>query len=563
MNRADVKRLWLLVGGLALVAAGCREERDLPVTYTFEPPPSIQEVSQTPTSVGPADLLRLSITVAGGSRGALSFSWTTNAGVLGTPVDGTSRSEVVWTSPSCLPADVKPKVTVMVTDTQKRSASHTFEISWTGPVCTQAQCPFSLGAERLALEADCTTDSPLFVPDGYTFDGQGHTVTAVNPSGGRFTGAVIRNKGGTARVRGVSVTASGLTDPCESGAARLRGILLEGATGEVVDSEVRDLNRGLDTSGCQEGFGIEVRNDDASRGSLKVDVLRNRVSGYQKLGILVTGAVEVNLEGNTVDGRGPVAHIARNGIQVSNGARGRVTGNTVSGNAYTGPAVNTTSAGILVAGGSAYGQSLVTGLVIEGNTLTDNDVGISLSQYEGEAFEPPAEKTLIRVAGNDVRHGGAVLNPYYQAAISDSGTGNIITANLFSGAGYTRDESRHLYDIDVSPTKSASRLVFLTSAQDFAMGACSGKVTVQSQDENGNLVRPADPDAFTVAASGVAASGVTFYTDAGCTESLTTLNLSNPQAEASFFIRSSQPGAATVEVSGGGLSTASQAATIR
>ncbi|WP_257459420.1 right-handed parallel beta-helix repeat-containing protein [Archangium lipolyticum] len=558
-----MKRLWLLVGGLALVA-GCREERDLPVTYDLGgPPPSVEQVSQTPTSVGPADILRLGVTLTSGSRGPLSFSWTTNAGAVGTPVEGADGSEVVWTALSCLPADVTPTVTLTVTDARGQSTSRTFPVTWTGPICTQPPCAFSLEAERVALAADCSTDFPLFVPDGYTFDGQGHTVTAVNPTGGRFSGAVIRNRGGTARVRGVTVTTRGLTNPCATNAAeRLRGIQLAGAMGEVVDSEVRDVNRGLDSSGCQEGVGIEVRNDDASRGPFKVDVLRNRVSGYQKLGILVTGAVEVNVARNTVDGRGPVAHIARNGIQVSNGARGRLEGNIISGNAYVGDTGNTTGAGILVSGGSSYRQALVTGLSIEGNSLTDNDVGISLSQYEGSNYDPPTTKTLIRVAGNDVSHGGAVLNPYYQAAISDSGTGNIITSNLYSGEGYKPDPSRHLYSIDVYTTKPASKLVFLSWAQELAAGACSGKVTVQSQDADGNLVPLAETETFTVAASGQEASGVTFYKDAGCTESLGSLSLSNPQAEASFFIRASQPGAATVGVSGGGLST-SRDATIR
>jgi hypothetical protein len=268
MSRVDVKRLWLLLGGLALVA-GCREERDLPVTFEFlgGPPPTIQEVSQTPSAVGPADLVRLGVTVTGGSRGALSFSWTTNAGTVGTLVNGTDRSEALWTALSCLPANVTPTVTVTVTDTQGQSTSRTFPVTWAGPLCTTPPCTFALGAEQVTLAADCATDFTLFVPDGYTLDGQGHTVTAVNPTGGRFTGAVIRNRGETARVQRVIVTGSGLTDPpCASSPEEgLRGIQLTGASGTVLDSEVRDLNRGLATSGCQEGIGIEVRNDDASR----------------------------------------------------------------------------------------------------------------------------------------------------------------------------------------------------------------------------------------------------------------------------------------------------------
>ena len=39
---------------------------------------------------------------------------------------------------------------------------------------------------------------------------------------------------------------------------------------------------------------------------------------------------------NTGTGLGPVNFIAPNGIQVSRGATGTVTGNTISGNVYTG-----------------------------------------------------------------------------------------------------------------------------------------------------------------------------------------------------------------------------------
>jgi parallel beta helix pectate lyase-like protein len=562
MSRADAKHLALLVAGLALVGAGCDEHSDLPVTY--EPPattPSLQDFSASPESVGPGEVLRLGAT-AKDSRGSLSFAWTTTAGTVSGPVGSGERGEALWVSPSCLPADVTPTVTVTVTNAVGLSASHTFPVSWTGPACTRPACAFALETGRVLLAAECTTDLPLFIPDDFTFDGQGHTVTAVDPPSGHFTGAILRNRGSTARVRNVTVTASGLADLCEAGAARLRGILLEGASGEVVDSAVSGLAKGASTSGCQEGFGIEVRNDDASRGPFRVDVLRNRVSGYQKAGILAVGAVEVTITGNTVEGGGPVAHIARNGIQVSNGARGSVTDNSVSGNAYTG-ATGDTGAGIVVSGGSYYGAGtpLSTGLVIEGNTLTGNDIGISLSQLEGSGGTAPSTPTRIRVAGN-VLSNGAATNPSYQAAIADFGTGNVITSNTVSGPGYDpATAAGRTFSVDVVAVGPASALAFLTPAQDVAAGACSGKVTVQSQDSAGNLVPSAGT--FSLEASGPLTSDFTFHADPACTGApITTVDLSGPQAEATFYFKSSQPGAVTLGVSGGALSPASQGHTV-
>jgi hypothetical protein len=563
MSRAEVKRLSLLAVGLALLAAGCDEHGAPPVTY--RPPLVLEETSQSPASVGPGDILSLGATVSTVRGQSPSFTWSTTAGTVGTPLNDAGHSEVVWTSLSCLPPGVTPSVTMTVTDSAGRSTSHTFPVTWTGPTCTRAPCDFSLEDGRIALAADCTTDTSLLVPEDYTFDGENHTLTVVDPpGGGHFTGAVIRNRGATARVRDVIVTASGLMDVCEADAAkRLRGILLEGASGEVVGSTVRELQKGSGASGCQEGFGIEVRNDDASRGPFRVDVLRNRVVAAQKIGILAVGAVEVAISDNTVDAEGPATHIARNGIQVSFGARGQVSGNTVSGNAYTGPAADTLGAGILVTGGSYFGASspLVTDFTIEGNTLVDNDIGIYLSQLEGSAGDAPSTPTRIRVAGNTLGN-GAASNSSYQAAIADYGTANIITSNVISGAGYDpATVPDRTFSVDVVAVGPASVLAFLTPAYDVATGACSGRVTVQSQDSAGNLV-PAS-GTFTLAASGPAASGLTFHADPGCTGgALSTVDLSNPQAEATFYFKSPTAGTATVSVSGGTLSPGSRAHTL-
>ena len=555
MSRVDVKHLSLLVVGLAFGGTGC-DEKSAPLV-TYDPPatpPSIQDVSTSSVSVGPGEVLRLGVS-ATVSRGELSYAWATTAGTVGTLASGTGGTEALWTSPSCLPAGVTPTVTVTVTSAAGLSTSHSFPVTWTGPTCTRPPCLFSLEDGRLALAADCTTDATLLIPDGYTFDGAGHTVTAVDPPSEAFKGAVIRNRGAVARVRGVTVTASGLRNLCFAGAQGLRGILLDGASGEVVDSEVNGLLKGT-ASGCQDGFGIEVSNGDASRGPFRVDVLRNRVSAFLKNGIVATGAVEVTIADNTVEGGGPVSSVARNGILVRDGAKARVTGNRVSGNAYTDGAASGT--GVLVK--VDPGQPLVSGLVVEGNTLTDNDIGIYLYQ---DAGDPPAPSARARIANNVLQH-EAVTHPTYQAAIVDYfATGSVITSNQISGAGYDpKTAPDRTFAVAVYTFHPASKLTFLTSAYDVPTGTCSGKVTVQSQDKDGNLV-PSE-GTFTLAASGPAAPGVTFYRDPGCTTgAITTVDLSKPEAEAAFYFKSSQPGAATVAVSGGSLTTASQAQVIR
>jgi hypothetical protein len=120
----------------------------------------------------------------------------------------------------------------------------------------------------------------------------------------------------------------------------------------------------------------------------------------------------------------------------------------------------------------------------------------------------------------------------------------------------------HTFSVDVVAVGLASALAFLTPTYELATGACSGKVTVQSQDSAGNLV-PAS-GTFSLEATGPAASGLTFHADPACTGSaLSTVALSNPQAEVTFYFKSSTVGTATVSVTGGGLSPASRAYTLR
>jgi hypothetical protein len=304
--------------------------------------------------------------------------------------------------------------------------------------------------------------------------------------------------------------------------------------------------------GCQEGFAIEVRNRDASV-QQQVELLRNQVSGYQKVGILVAGRVNATVTDNVLAGAGPVAHIAQNGIQLSDGATGQVTGNQVSSHSYTGG--GDVATGILVAGGPYYGIALVRDALIQGNTLVGNDVGISLSQAEADG-SGLTEPTRIQVLDNTLRN-DAVTNSYpYQAAISDLGGGNTIHSNEISGAGYdpvTQPGATFAVDVTAGP---ASQLVFLTPPRGAVAGTCSGKVVVQSQDARGNLSRPGSAMSD-LTAQGGAASGLAFFADPRCEgPQINSVDLSTPEAAATFYFKAGQEGALTIQVSNGTLSGA-------
>jgi hypothetical protein len=522
-------------------------------------PPSIVAASPTTLTAAPGDLLEMSVSAVDPSGGTLSFAWTTNTGTLGAPGRAGGTSQVRWTALSCVPEGVKPTIEVTVTNAAGLSARLRYEVTWSGPACGHPECKARLDQELITLEDACTTDTTVFIPDGLTFDGAGRVLTAVDPVGGTFPGAILRNRGETAHVRNVKVRAQGLLTegPCAAADARLAGIRLLGASGSVVDSEVLGVFRNKRAAddpagvpwGCQEGFAIEVRNRDASV-TRQVDLLRNRVSGYQKAGLLLSGRMEVHVDSNTVTGAGPVAHIAQNGVQLSDGATGQVTGNQISDHAYTGG--SDTASGILVAGGPVFGIALVRDAILEGNTLTGNDVGINLYQAEADG-SGPVTPTRIQVRDNSLRN-DAVVNSVYQAGISDLGTGNIISSNTVTGAGYDPDtEPGVTFDVDVL-AGAASRVVFLTSPQAVVAGACSGQVVVQSQDARGNLSKPTQGE-FILTASGAAAQGLTFHADPGCAgPALTTVELSTAQSEVAFYFKAPQPGSVTLTVSNGALS---------
>jgi predicted extracellular nuclease len=193
------------------------------------------------------------------------------------------------------------------------------------------------------LAGDCTTSTTITVPNGWTLAGGGHTITAYDPAGGHFRGAVVANAGSVASVHDVTITGYHLADSCDAGADALRGILLDGASGVLDGNRVIDLRQ--NGSGCQEGNAIEARNYIEGRARLSkrgrdvhVAVTGNEVRGYQKTGIAVNGSVLALVYGNTVQGLGKVPYIAQNGVQVAFGGAGVVSHNTITDNYYTGSA---------------------------------------------------------------------------------------------------------------------------------------------------------------------------------------------------------------------------------
>ena len=243
-------------------------------------------------------------------------------------------------------------------------------------------------------------------PTNFYRDGINLTAALINPPG-TYSGTldatgcnigIYYNNGVTATVNGAEVHG-----------ANYFGIVNDGATINITKSSIHDIGE-VPFNGTQHGVGIYFNYGSASNGS----ITKNQITRYQKNGISVNGASGyVKIDNNTVSGQGPVDYIAQNGIQIRNGVQAEIDSNIVTGNAYTGSG-GASSGGILVVGGSCYGDALTTQTKIKGNTLTGNDVGVYLANYITDPNNSnnciaPITPTKVSSSSNTVKN-GAVTN---------------------------------------------------------------------------------------------------------------------------------------------------------
>lgn len=286
-----------------------------------------------------------------------------------------------------------------------------------GSAAAASDCVFVYEGDTMTLQSDCTTDATIAVPDGYTLDGKNHTITAVDPSGGHFLGAIVRNGGAVASVTRLTVTASGLANVCDGAGSpdnRLRGILLDEASGSITGNTIVGVNQGA--SGCQEGNSIEVRNFGTAP-TTAVEIAGNLVLDYQKTGIVVNGDVVANVQHNRIGASATQANLAANGLQIGFGAGATVSFNQIAGNQWCGPSDYAATAVLLY-------QSAA------GTTVSKNNVGgnadIGIYAYGDD----------LTVDNNRVFDDGSIgdCNQYdYDYGIGNWGNDNDVTNNKVRG----------------------------------------------------------------------------------------------------------------------------------
>jgi Putative Ig domain/Right handed beta helix region len=310
------------------------------------------------------------------------------------------------------------------------------------PPITTACAGTTVGS-TFTMTADCDTTASLTVPDGFTVDGAGHTITAHDPAGGNFTGAVVTNAGTSMTLKNLTVRGTGFAVSC---AGTLIGILFNDAGGAVTDVRVMDITQ---HSGCILGHGIRV---NALAGTARtVTITGTTVTGFQRSGLVASGQATVDVSASTFGPADAVTPglVAQNAVQYGvGGAGGTFTGNTVVGRGYGG-ATNASTAILL------FTASHVT---ITGNTITGAGTDIGISVNAGSTDITIKANAIGRTAPDSPDASGDGVT-----ADASSAAGTSLVCNTFSG--WTTDTSGISQPPCISTTSVGNGTVGATYSQ--------------------------------------------------------------------------------------------------
>jgi hypothetical protein len=281
----------------------------------------------------------------------------------------------------------------------------------------------------LAAAAICT-------PTGFFRDSINMTAALINPAG--TVSGTVNATGCNIGVYYSAAGAGGTVKNANVYGANYFGVVVNGDDGpvnvDVLSSSIHNIGESPH-NGSQHGVGVYYRAFLAG-GAATGKINGNQISTYQKGGIVANGeGTQVLIQDNVVTGDGHVNFIAQNGIQVGYGGSGSVMRNTVSGNSFVGfPGDGSASGGVLVVGGPGYGGAFTVNVMVNGNTLINNDVGVYFSNLEAD-FSAPVTATNNKAVNNTISD-DQCFNASYQAAVSDVGNNDKIINNKISGPGY-------------------------------------------------------------------------------------------------------------------------------
>jgi hypothetical protein len=218
-----------------------------------------------------------------------------------------------------------------------------------------------------AIQINAARTVGTCIPTGFIRDGIDLTAAQI---GGTVTGTLDATGCNIGVYYGP--TESGSVSDADIFGANYYGVVVNGTPTSVniSASSIHDIGESP-FNGSQHGVGVLYTTIDQAgtpTGLSATGTLRgSTITDYQKNGVVVSGdGAKATVKNNTVTGQGRIDWIAQNGIQISSGAMGIVTGNFVSRNFYTPKPV--TACGLLFFHADGVKQS--------GNDFAGNEVNI-------------------------------------------------------------------------------------------------------------------------------------------------------------------------------------------
>lgn len=273
-----------------------------------------------------------------------------------------------------------------------------------------------------------------------------------------------------------NLTIDGGNNQLQDCSTDLVGIYYQNASGTVnhVAARNQELSPGL--FGCQQGLAIYAESGYSSGGTSAVTIENSSVHDYDKNGITADGSGTVaTITGNYVVGIGATSLIAQNGIQVSDGASGKVTNNTVTDDVYINPDGGPyySATGILLYDSGGKSGKPIT---ISGNTVSNAQGGIvTYGDTAGTA-------DYNTITGNKVTTSPAA-GPYLLDGIDLCSNNNTATSNTVfnsSGAGVHIDSQC----TEATGTSGNNSTVNSNTINEACAGVLAGNGTGNSETSN-------------------------------------------------------------------------------
>jgi parallel beta-helix repeat protein len=281
-------------------------------------------------------------------------------------------------------------------------------VAWAAPDPPIATgCAGTTSGTTFTLTADCDTTATLTVPDGFTVDGAGHTITAHDPVGGFFKGPVVTNASGATSMTltDLTVRGTGFATDCTG---TLIGVLFNDAGGALTHVTVQDITQ---HSGCILGINIRV---NALAGTARtVTVTGVTSTGFQRSGLVSSGQATVNVTGSTFGPADvvPAGLVAQNAVQYGvGGAGGTFTGNTVVARGYGGSTSESTGILLFTASNVTLANNTITGMGDVGIAVAGGSTGILIKDNAiGRTAGVPPDATGFGVSADSASAPGTSL----------------------------------------------------------------------------------------------------------------------------------------------------------